>query len=230
MPLFLKHRNITDLEWMDRPDCDLDKLYKTYQYFDLINRYLSRWKWIYTHYLKPHLKKDNPNTLLDIGFGGADIIRYIDQWSKKDGYDVRITGIETDQRALDYVKRQSWPSNIQFKKESVTKLVTDHQTFDFIISNHLLHHLAKEEIIQLFKESEILCRKEVLFNDIQRSDLGYLLFKIITTPFFRDSFISYDGQLSIKRSFTFNEMKDLVPNTWAIHRISPYRLLIEYHK
>jgi len=228
MPIILSNRNTSLVEWMDKPDCDRDMLFATYRHFGLLNRILSRWKWIYQNRIRPELEEGEKYTLLDVGFGGADILRYLDHWSKSDGFTIDITGIETDPRALEYVQSQSWPENFHFKKAALSDLLDKGNTFDFVISNHLIHHLNKEEIHHLLSNSEKICKRKALFNDIERSDFAYFWFKILTIPFFKNSFISDDGLLSIKRSFTFDEMRQLLPMDWKIQRIRPYRLLLEY--
>jgi 2-polyprenyl-3-methyl-5-hydroxy-6-metoxy-1,4-benzoquinol methylase len=228
MPLLLTNRNTSVIEWMDKPDCDRNMLFATYRHFSLINRVLSRWRRIYQTHIKPDLNRGQMYTLLDIGFGGADIIRYIDRWAKTDGFNFLITGIETDSRALEYVHQQSWPANFHFENISLSEIVSYNKTFDYVISNHLIHHLTKEEIARLLADSIKICKNRVLFNDIERSDIAYFLFKILTKPFFRNSFISDDGQLSIKRSFTFQEMQNLIPTGWQVSHLRPYRLLLEY--
>lgn len=228
MPIILSKRNTSAIEWMDKPDCDLDMLFTTYHHFGFINRVLSRWKRIYIHYIKPSLKPGRIYSLLDIGFGGADIIRYIDQWSKKDNFRLQITGIETDSRALDFVGKLEWPGNFHFEKVTFSELAGNNYSYDFVISNHLIHHLEQEEIRYLFNDTEKLCSKKALFNDIKRSDIAYFFFKIMTQPFFRNSFITQDGLISIQRSYTLPEIKKLIPPNWQVHTLKPYRLLLEY--
>jgi len=228
MPLLLTKRDTSVIEWMDKPDCDRDMLFATYRHFSLLNRILSRWRRIYQTHIKPELKKGQTYSLLDIGFGGADIIRYLYRWAKADDFNFLITGIETDSRALEYVQQQSWPANFHFENISLSEIVDDNRTYDYVISNHLMHHLSREEITQLLTDSVKICRGRVLFNDIERSDIAYFLFKVLTKPFFRNSFISDDGQLSIQRSFTLQEMQNLIPPGWQVHHLKPYRLLLEY--
>lgn len=229
MPIFLKKRHENLKERMDDPDCDREELFNTYEQFSVINSLISRWKHIYNKGIRPACK--NPSrtyTLLDIGFGGGDLPIKISRWAKENRIKLDITAIETDARACEYIERKDTPADIQFRQISSTGLMEEGKSFDFVISNHLLHHLREEELQQLLQEAGKLSNIRVLFNDIERSDLGYLLFNVLSRPIFRSSFITDDGLTSIKRSYTLKELQQLVPAGWMVKRIFPYRLLLSY--
>lgn len=229
MPIFLEQRNENLKERMDDPDCNREELFNTYKQFSVINSLISRWKHIYNNGIRPACQ--NPlrtYTLLDIGFGGGDLPIKISRWAKDDSIKLNITAIETDARACEYIERKNTSGDIQFRQISSSELMKERKSFDFVISNHLLHHLREEELQQLLHEARKLSNIRVLFNDIERSDLGYLLFNVLSRPIFRSSFITDDGLTSIKRSYTLKELQAQVPAGWIVKRIFPYRLLLSY--
>ncbi len=228
MPLIFKERDTLSKERMDDPRCDRIKLFNTYRYFSRVNSLISGWRHIYKKQIRPYLFNKKRSTLLDIGFGGGDIPIKLAQWAAQDDFELNITAIETDERATAYVQTLDPPANVDFKLTSSTNLLETAERFDFVISNHLLHHLSEEEIQQLLKQSKALSKQKVLFNDIERCDIAYLSFKSITTPFFRDSFITEDGLTSIKRSFTYKELRNLAPKEWRLQSLFPSRLLLSY--
>lgn len=229
MPFFLSHRQPNLVEFMDKDDCDLIKLENTYRQFSTINGLLSNWKRIYKNRLKPMMKDAGRSyTLLDIGFGGGDIPLAISKWAKKDGIKLQITAIETDSRAFEYAQTLQNDPSISFLNCSSTDLMNDHKLFDFVISNHVLHHLDEESALEILNEAKTLANTLVIFNDIERSDLGYLLFNIFSRPLFWNSFITADGLTSIKRCYTKNELQHLAPNNWQVERSFPFRLLLTY--
>lgn len=229
MPIYLKNREPELVEHMDREDCDAEMLANTYRQFYRINRLLSKWRKIYKTQLRPMMKERNrPYTLLDIGFGGGDIIYSLSRWAAKDGIDLRITGIDTDPRAMSFVKQRSFPPGINFRQIDSGSLVEEGATFDFVISNHVLHHLDKDHIKSVLNDAKKLALLKVVFNDIERSDLGYFLFNILSRLFFRNSFITEDGLTSIRKSFTFKELSKVKPSGWEVHRLFPFRLVLVY--
>ena len=230
MPFFLSRRQPDLVEQMDRKDCDPAKLNNTYHQFSLINGLLSNWKRIYKRRIKPLLKNhpDKEFTLLDIGFGGGDIPISISRWATQDGFKLKITAIETDERAFAFAKNLPETPSVTFLNCSSTDLVKQQNHFDIVISNHVLHHLDKKSMSQILEEAKQLSSSLVIFNDIERSDIGYTLFNIFSRPLFRNSFITEDGLTSIKRCYTKSELAEIVPDGWTVERSFPFRLLLSY--
>lgn len=228
MPWFLNERQPQLTEQMDRDNCDPTLLQNTYRQFSTINWLLSQWRRIYRGELRPLMQKGKSYTLLDIGFGGGDVSVNLAKWAQKDGIDLRVTAIDTDRRAVDFVQRHYPDSPVTWRHTSSSDLVADHQTFDFVISNHLLHHLDNNQVKFMTEEVKSLARRKVIFNDIERSDIGYVLFNLFSRPVFWNSYITEDGLTSIKRSFTFGELQDIAPPGWGVKRIFPFRLLLTY--
>jgi 2-polyprenyl-3-methyl-5-hydroxy-6-metoxy-1,4-benzoquinol methylase len=229
MPVFLSNRDTDSQELMDNPACDTSELFNTYRQFKVINALISRWRSIYKTNIRPLFPDSGKSySLLDIGFGGGDIPIKIAGWAAADGIDLRITAIETDPRAYRFASRLSKPDNVTFLLKSSTQLLESNQRFDVVVSNHLLHHLDQITLPILLSEARQLSRKAVFFSDIERSDIGYLLFSVFSRPVFRSSFITSDGLTSIKRSYTFDELNKVAPEGWTVHRLFPYRLLLSY--
>lgn len=231
MSTFLKKRNPELVEWMDRPDCDRELLFNTYRQFSRINRLLSGWDGIYKNRIRPVLQKmDRQATLLDIGCGGGDILKKLHNWFERDGFEVRLMGIDPDQRSFEFVNSLHWPESITFRQVNSSELLRENLSFDIVISNHLMHHLKSEELLAVCKDAAKLSSEMVIFSDIERSDIGYALFSAIAPLLFRNSYIVKDGLISIKRSFQKKELQNAVPLHWNVERQFPFRLLAIHQK
>ena len=231
MPLIFNEREPNLTEWMDRPDCDQEKLFNTYRQFYTINKLLSGWSHLFEHYLKPTIEATNGSaTILDIGCGGGDILKHLDTLCQKCGYNVQLTGTDPDPRAQKFFEMNLENRRIRFVKKTSHQLLENGASFDIVISNHLLHHLENIEVKSLCIDSEKLAKQLVLFNDIERSDIGFGLFALSTPLLFRNSFISADGKISIRRSFRKNELQQLLPEGWNVKRKFPFRLLAVHQK
>jgi len=228
MPLFLASRNTADKERMDEPNCDLAELENTYQQFGTINALISRWSTIYRKELRPRLQTRTRSHVLDIGFGGGDIPLKLAQWAREDHLDLHITAIDPDERAFHFARQLQHPRNIKFMNCSSSELLAAGHQFDFVLSNHLLHHLPENKLLSLLSEARQLSRRAVFFNDIRRSDIGYVLFNLLARPVFRNSFITQDGLTSIERSYTRTELRRVVPPDWRVRNLFPFRLLLTY--
>lgn len=228
MPLFLSQRDTKSRERMDEPNCDPDELHNTYRQFGRVNNWIARWDDIYKSKIRPHLQMNTRCSLLDIGFGGGDIPIKLAQWAKKDGFNLSITAIDPDPRAIAFVQTLEPPSNIEFMQCELSELDPEFQQFDFVLSNHLIHHLDEEKLLSMLQKAKRLSSKSVIFNDLRRSDWAYFVFNIFSRPIFRSSFITEDGLISIKRSYTKIELQEIVPQSWTVHPLFPFRLLLTY--
>ena len=213
---------------MDDPDCDLNKLHRTYAQFQIINRVVAGWQQTYRRHLRPVLRRDRPNTLLDIGAGGADVTRAIARWAHRDGFTLHITAADPDKRAHAWAVHHDVAGDIDFRQALSSELVAQGETFDLLISNHLLHHLTDEELQALLHDCQQLARTRAVHSDIRRSRAAYTLFSIGTWPFFPGSFIREDGLVSIRRSYTADELRTAAAPGWRVIPQRPWRNLLIY--
>ncbi|MEU4559397.1 methyltransferase domain-containing protein [Actinoplanes sp. NPDC023936] len=221
----LTWRDTESHEFMDAPDCDPDRLERTYRQFRTVNRLVSGWRRVYRQWIRPRLDAHRPTTLLDIGFGGGDISRALTGWAARDRLVLRITAIDPDERALRHVR--SLPAaGVRFEQASSADLVARGERYDLVISNHLLHHLDAGALAALLADSRALSRRLVIHNDLSRGRAGYGLYAAATLPFARGSFIHQDGLLSIRRSYRRPELQAAVPPGWQVRPMFPQRLLL----
>lgn len=212
---------------MDDPACDPERLRATYAQFGAVNRLVSGWWLLYRRVLCPRLRPGRPYRLLDIGFGGGDIPRSLLKWAEQDGVQLHITAIDPDPRAAAFARALPPSPHLSFEQIDTAGLLRRGARFDFVISNHLLHHLPDAEVVQLCGDS-VQLGEVVLHNDIARADTAYLGFAALTAPFFRASFIIPDGLTSVRRAYTRPELRALVPPGWRVSRPYPYRLLLSH--
>ena len=212
---------------MDYPDCDSGMLFNTYRQFRYSNVLFAGWYILYKFFMKPRMQdRGRFYSLLDIGFGGGDIPVQLAKWAKADGIDLHITGIEIDGRALEYVKTIPVPQNIFFRIATTADLLNENRSFDFIISNHMYHHLSETELLNMIGDVSRMCRNMVIFNDLERGDLSYGFYAVFSWLFLRKSYMFHDGLLSIKRSYRKRELQDILPSDWKVSRLIPFRLLL----
>ena len=224
----LDRRALWARERMDAPDCDPAALRRTYRQFRLVNAAVSGWHAVYRRELRPLLSPERPSRLLDVGCGGGDLPLNLARWAAHDGLRLNVTGIDPDGRAIHYARSLPGRLDVRFVQAASGDLVARGETFDFVTSNHLLHHLSGSELAALLRDSAALCRVKVIHGDIERSPLAYAAFGLATWPFFRGSFIRQDGLTSIRRSYTAPELRAAAPPGWTVRRQFPYRNLLIY--
>lgn len=215
-------------EAMDAADCDPARLARTYAQFRWVNPFVSGWREMYRRQIRPLLSLRHPLTLLDVGSGGGDVSRSLAGWAARDGLRLDVTGIDPDARAHAFASSLPPMPGLSFRRALSSDLVAEGARFDFVVSNHVLHHLTPQELGGLLFDSERLCTARVLHADIARSRFAYLGFGVATAPFFHRSFIRDDGLISIRRSYTPEELGGVVPAGWWVEAAVPSRLVLRW--
>ncbi|MEV7694857.1 methyltransferase domain-containing protein [Microbacterium sp. NPDC089189] len=216
----------TDLrELMDDPDCDPRRLAATLRRFDVVNRAVSGWGGVYRRTLRPWLRAlDRPARVLDLGCGGGDVLARLARAAGADGIRAEWIGVDPDPRALTVAQERRSPG-LSFRTTDSAVLRAAGETFDVVLSNHVLHHLGDEELTRFADDSRALSTGIVLHGDIERGALAYGLYGVGILPLAPGTFLRTDGLRSIRRSFRAAELRDALPGDWQVVRPAPFRLL-----
>ncbi|HJW00359.1 MAG TPA: class I SAM-dependent methyltransferase [Arthrobacter sp.] len=224
----MRRRASEAVEKMDLPDCDSERLERTYRQFAVVNGAVSGWRRLYVREIRPLLSA-GPTTVLDVGSGGGDLAVTLARWSARDRLPLHVTGIDPDTRAHRFASARPPVAGVEFRCAHTTELLREGLTFDLVMSNHVLHHLQPAGLGQFLADSEALARRKVLHNDLRRSPAAYALFAVAALPF-RGSFIREDGLTSIRRSYTLQELEALAPPGWHAERTSAFHQMLACRK
>lgn len=228
MPLLLSRRETTAVEVLDTGEGDPRKVRNTYRQFRRINKIGSRFGYVYRHWLRPHMyvAPSQTYTLLDIGFGGGDLTVALAQWALTDHFDMRVTGIDTSRSAVEFVSGLKAPPNVLFRHTTMETLLAEGAQYDFVVSNHVLHHLDDSALKTLLTVTCRLARRYVVMVDLRRSDFLFLLYTLLAPLALPNSYHYRDGRISIRRSRTLAELRQAVPDDWRITPLWPFRLAL----
>lgn len=225
----LAARDLELEELMDDPACDPDRLRATLRRFGTVNRLVAGWGTVYRTTLGPFLASlGRPARVLDLGSGGGDIPIELARRAAREGFDVHWTGVDPDPRAHSVAAGRHAPANVVFRCTDASALAVGGETFDVVLSNHVLHHLG-DEASEFLDLSRRLSHGIVLHSDIARSRGAYGLYAVGITPLAPGTFLRTDGLRSIRRSFTRAELQQLLdredPGAWSVAAPVPFRLL-----
>jgi 2-polyprenyl-3-methyl-5-hydroxy-6-metoxy-1,4-benzoquinol methylase len=208
----MRVRNISDKEHLELADVELNRLRRTIRQFKLINYLFSASSRLLREHFFTVMERepDRVYTLLDVGAGGCDIAIWAAREARRRGLRLDITALDTDTRILPlaYQAIRAYPE-IRIVEGNALEL-SRLGSFDFVFSNHLLHHLAWDDI-RIFLDS-IIARTRIAFvmNDLKRSNWAYLGFTIFSGLLTRGSYHFHDGRLSIRRGFLSEELRDFL--------------------
>lgn len=213
-------------ELMDDPACDRRRLDATLRRFGMVNRLVSGWGAVYRDQLRPFLaQRDRPARVLDLGSGGGDLVVRLAGLAARDGLAVEWLGVDPDPRAHAVALARASTPSITFEQSDAETLVTRGETFDAVISNHVLHHLDAAALASFTSLSAQLSSGIVLHSDIERGRTAFALYAVGITPFTPGTFLRTDGLRSIRRSFRRHELGEVLGDDWQVERPVPFRLL-----
>lgn len=230
----LSARDVDVRELMDDPHADERMLARTYGRFGFVNAVVSRPGLIYRRDILPRAARGEPLRILDVGAGGGDLCRLLAGRLRRDGLAAEVTALDADERAVRWAVAHDHGAGVRYRCALTTDLVDAGDTYDVVLSNHVLHHLDDADLQTVLEDSRRLLAPGGLasHHDIARSRMAYGLFAAATWPIARnllaDSFIREDGLLSIRRSYTAAELRTVAPHGWLVRGGVPSRLELRW--
>lgn len=198
MPNDFEHRSI-ELERLDRGDYTPLEYARWQREMFFIHRLLGEQRALF--------RAIEPNTteglsVLEIGAGSGDLLRSVKRRARNDNNIL----IGSD-GSFDAVKSLH-ANGCEAVQCNGLQLPFADNTFDVVYSSLTLHHFADAAAVILLKEMQRVASKRVIVIDLRRSRLAYRLYRIFGKLLLQP-FTYEDGSLSIKRSFTQNELVSL---------------------
>ncbi|MBN2738216.1 MAG: hypothetical protein JXR70_14625 [Spirochaetales bacterium] len=86
------------------------------------------------------------------------------------------------------------------------------ESYDFMFSNHFMHHLSANALSGFLKIVHNKSRINFLMNDLAREPFSYFAYRIFAALFLHNSFAAYDGAISILRGFTTSDLSKAIGN------------------
>jgi hypothetical protein len=141
--------------------------------------------------------------VLDVGTGGADIPRALDdRWA--------FTAVDSRPEVVGLARSFLGAAPVALTVADGLRLPWPDAAFDVAHSSLVLHHLDPVEAVAFLRESRRVARLGVVVNDLDRALvywLGALLLGRLAT---RTRFTRRDGPLSVRRAYTVRETGDLL--------------------
>jgi ubiquinone/menaquinone biosynthesis C-methylase UbiE len=227
MALFPERR--LDRELIDGPALAHDALAKSLDQVAAANRWLGGERSLRRHLA--HLRHEDIR-LLDVGTGNGWVLRRLLSWARAGGGRWRGVGLDLHPQVIAIARGAPGDDDSRLVRGDARHLPFASDSFDVAICTLTLHHFTDEDAVQLMAELGRVARRLVLVSDLERQPLAYLSARVLALTWWRTNpFTRFDGPLSVLRSFTPGELKDLGRRSGLegvlVRRHFPFRLMLE---
>lgn len=206
-----KHRS-NQSELMDDLSLSNDDLRKNLEELETYNQWLGGKKVLIKaldNIRARHSEYFSNNKIVigDLGCGGGDLLRAINDWATSQRISVELIGIDANPFMTQYAAEKSPAySNIHYKTLDIYSTEFAQLRFDILCLNSVCHHFSDDSLIELFQQLARQTRLAIIFNDLQRHWLGYFAIKSITMLFPFSALAKNDAPLSVLRAFRKQEI------------------------
>ena len=168
-------------------------------------------------------------SLLDVGFGGGDMLRRIARWAASRGIHAKLTGVDLNPRSETTARRAAQGAPIRYLTGDYAKL--SDEGFDFVISSLVAHHMSHAELVAFLRFMEREARRGWFVNDLHRHAVAWLGYPILARLMGWHPIVRQDGTTSIARSYRPMEWPPILAEAGIegarVIRRFPFRLCVE---
>ncbi len=217
-----------DKELLDADNIDPTALHRNLYELGMINSWLGGHA-ISISGIKKLIPKFNnsPIRIMDVGCGGGDNLRAINNYFKKSNTAISLTGADLKQDCIDYARKNSlnFP-DIDFVCDDFRNVLT--RQIDIVHSALFFHHFSEQEIANFLA----LVHKNgcyIVINDLERNPIACYAIAILTKLFSKSYLVKNDAPLSVRRGFKKQEWKAIlemagienysISNRWAFRHL-----------
>ena len=153
------------------------------------------------------IEKSNEITIVDIGCGNGDMLRFIADYGLKNNYNFRLIGIDANEFTINHaVSLSKKYNNISFRTLDIFDKSFNEVTYDIALCTLTLHHFREPNILYLLQVFVANSKVGFVINDLHRSKIAYRLFQVVCTIFKLNTMSREDGLTSILRGFKKQEL------------------------
>ncbi|MEP0712112.1 MAG: methyltransferase domain-containing protein [Algoriphagus sp.] len=199
-------------ELMDDLNCSGEELNQTLRELKTINRWLGG-NYVTTSGLAKVFKSFPQPTyyIADIGCGGGDMIRVMDDWAKNHHKALNFTGIDANRNIIELaaVRLADLPE-ITWRVQNVFDVEFSEEKVDISTCTLFTHHFNDSELVSLLKSLREKSRLGIVINDLHRHPFAYYSIKWLTRVFSKSKMVQHDASLSVLRSFSRSDWERIL--------------------
>ncbi|MEM1260349.1 MAG: methyltransferase domain-containing protein [Bacteroidota bacterium] len=216
-------------EYMDDPNLDQESFRRAYLDINRCNVLLGGMS-ITLNAIRTLIKKHprESYTIYDMGCGDGFMLRKIAKELENESFHVHLVGIDMRDDILSIAREASrkFP-RIAYRKADILAL-KQVQDCDILLCTLTMHHFEEENIVEFVKKFSELAKLGTIINDLERSKLSYILFKLFSIFFIRTSIAKEDGLISISKGFLKSELKHMANNLENLQHTIKWKWAFRY--
>ena len=139
--------------------------------------------------------------ILDVATGGADLPAHL----KRHGSVRLAVGLDKSGVILSHAQELS--PGVTLVRADCFRMPFPDKAFDAVVCHLFFHHVDEREFVALLREMDRVAKSLVVL-DLARSRWLYALVKVLV-GLFGNRLTRYDGPVSVQRSYTAPEVRDL---------------------
>jgi 2-polyprenyl-3-methyl-5-hydroxy-6-metoxy-1,4-benzoquinol methylase len=207
MPSFNKRLN--KKEFLDEPGIPFNDIRRNMEELRIINKHLGGHKCTLKA-IKKFINAENKILhIVELGSGGGDNLKVIQDWAVANNKSVYLTGIDYNLECINYAKQVSGQEKINFIHSDYKKVKFDSKP-DIIFSSLFCHHFSDEELINQLRWMNDNSSIGFFINDLHRHPLAFYSIKILTQLFSKSYLVKHDAPLSVQRAFIKQDWQQLM--------------------
>jgi 2-polyprenyl-3-methyl-5-hydroxy-6-metoxy-1,4-benzoquinol methylase len=198
-------------ELLDAPDIPRELLFQNLRELDFINKTLGGHAITLAGMKALITDKSKTYNIVDIGCGGGDAMKETARWAGKNGYQVKLTGVDMNADCIAFMKEacRDFPT-ISGVVMDYREYLRSNDTVDIIHCSLFCHHLKDEELTELFGYMSSYARVGFVINDLQRHWFAYYSIRFLTRLLNGSALVRNDAPVSVLRGFRKNELQALL--------------------
>jgi len=175
-------------------------------------------------------------TILDIGTGGADLPLILQREALRRGIQLRIVALDLNVRHLRVAREdldRASGQDIQLLRADAFALPLAENSIDVVTASLFLHHFRAAQIHALLHEFHRVARVGFVASDLVRDAVPLWFFRLVRPVFARSYLTRFDGETSLRRAYTREEMGAMAERGWPGSKVTehfPYRLAVVCRK
>ena len=205
-------------ELLDGDDIPFEDIKQNMHELDVINTWLGGHQITIKGLQQLMNRVSHPQALhiCEIGCGGGDNLRAIQEYCKKKSIPVKLIGVDINPHCIAYAQSRKENEGIEFICSDYSKAMFT-QKPDIIFSSLFCHHFTEDELQQQFVWMKNNSKFGFFVNDLHRHLLAYHSIKLLTTLFSKSYLVKNDAPLSVARGFKKDELIEILQQSSIIH-------------